>query len=87
MTYISQHQAPQKDLFSNSIDWPAARTISEQSCLRLSDAMVLNAFQCSRFSFMVSTDFDVGYAALASNELKDVVMPDSVAKVYRDYHF
>lgn len=87
VTYISQHQDSQKELFFRSIDWPDARSISEQTGLGISDAMVLNAFQCSRFPFMVSADFDVGYAALASSELKDVVMPDSAAKVYRDYHF
>jgi len=36
---------------------------------------------------MVSADFDIGYVALASTEIKDVVMPDSVAKKYRGYHF
>jgi len=49
--------------------------------------MILNAFQCSRLPFIVSTDFDIGYAVLASKGLKDVVMPDSVAKKYRDYRF
>lgn len=49
--------------------------------------MILNAFQCSRFPFIVSADFDLGYAALASKILKDVVMPDRIAKKYREYHF
>jgi hypothetical protein len=85
--YISQHDPSQKDLFSSEIDWPEAKRISEKSCLSLSDSMILNAFQCSRFPFIISADFDIGYAVLASKELKDVVMPDSVAKKYRDYHF
>ena len=64
-----------------------AEKIAETTCLGLSDAMIINAFRCSRFPFIVSSDFDIGYAVLASRELKDVVMPDSVAKKYRDYHF
>lgn len=85
--YISQHDSSQVDLFSKRIDWPDAKRIAEKTCLGLSDAMILNAFQCSRFPFIVSADFDIGYAVLASNSLKDVVMPDSVAKKYRAYHF
>jgi len=85
--YISQHMPEQEGLFSKKIEWFDAKTISETTCLSLSDAMILNAFQCSRFPFMVSADFDIGYAVLASKEMKDVVMPDSVAKKYRDFHF
>ena len=85
--YISQHEPTQKDLFQKKIEWPDAKRIAESTCLGLSDAMTINAFQCSRFPFVVSSDFDLGYAVLASKELKDVVMPDSVARKYRDYHF
>ena len=85
--YISQHEPTQKELFQKKIDWPDAKRIAESTCLGLSDSMIINAFQCSRFPFVVSSDFDLGYAVLASKELKDVVMPDSVARKYRDYHF
>ena len=82
-----QHHPLQKELFHSKIDWPDAKRIAETTCLGLSDAMIVNAFQCSRFPFIVSSDFDIGYAVLASKDLKDVVMPDSVARKYRDYHF
>lgn len=85
--YISQHVEEQKGFFDRKIDWPDAKRIAEQTCLGLADAMIINAFQCSRFPFMVSADFDIGYVALASKEIRDVVMPDSVAKKYRGYHF
>ena len=49
--------------------------------------MILNVFQCGQFPFIVSCDFDIGYAVLASGAMKEVVMPDSVAKKYREYHF
>jgi hypothetical protein len=85
--YISQHDTESADLFERRIDWSEARAIAEKSCLGLSDAMILNALQCSKLPFVVSTDFDIGYAAMASQQMKDVVMPDSVATKYRGYHF
>lgn len=85
--YISQHEPMQNDFFALKMNWEDAKRIAEATCLGLADAMIINAFQCSRFPFIVSSDFDIGYAVLASQELKDVVMPDSVAKKYRDYHF
>ena len=53
----------------------------------MSDSMILNAFACSRFPFLVSTDFDIGYAALASKYLIDILMPDKIAKKYSKFHF
>lgn len=85
--YISPHEVEKTGLFEKPIEWSDAKRISEKTCLSLSDAMILNALQCSRFPFIVSTDFDIGYAVMASKEMKDTVMPDSVAKKYRDYHF
>jgi predicted nucleic acid-binding protein len=88
VNYISQHDDSQKMLFSKRIDWPDARSISEVSGLGLSDSMILNALNCSRFSFAVSADFDLGYAVLADRAgKKDVVMPDSKAAEYRGFHF
>lgn len=87
LEYISHHDPIQKELFLREIGWSDAKRLAEKTCLGLSDAMILNAFQSSRFPFIVSTDFDIGYSVLASNELKDVVMPDRVAHKYRDYHF
>ncbi len=40
-----------------------------------------------RFSFAISTDFDLGYAVLADSGMKDVVMPDSKVSEYKGYHF
>jgi hypothetical protein len=88
VSYISQHEESQKPLFSKKIDWPDARQVSERSGLGLSDSMILNALKCSRFSFAISTDFDLGYAILADDGgTKDVVMPDSKAAEYKAYHF
>ena len=85
--YISQHEPLQTNLFQKKIDWPEAKRISEHTCVGLSDSMILNAFNCSRFPFLVSADFDIGYATLASKGMRDIVMPDKVAKKYREFHF
>lgn len=85
--YITPNEKPPANYFSTPVEWSEAVKISGTTCLGLSDAMILNALRCSRFSFMVSLDFDLGYAALASKEMKDVVMPDEIASQYRHYHF
>ena len=85
--YISQHIEQQKDLFTSEITWPPAKRLAELSCMGFSDAMILNAAQCSRFPCIISTDFDIGYAALAGAESIDGIMNDSVAEQYRHYHF
>src|SRR5690606_34433412 len=85
--YISQHEGSQKEIFHTYIDWPDAIAISEKSGVSFSDSMILNAFQCSHCPFIVSKDFDVGYAVLADHQLKDAVMPDKMAREFRHYHF
>lgn len=85
--YISQHKSSQADLFHTLIDWPDAMSISEKSGVSFSDSMILNAFECSRCPFIVSMDFDVGYAVLSDPKMKDAVMPDGIANEFRHYHF
>ncbi|MGK5086531.1 hypothetical protein WDW86_03140 [Bdellovibrionota bacterium FG-2] len=85
--YVSQHDRSQSHLFHTKIDWPNAMGISEKTGASFSDSMILNAFQCSHCPFIVSMDFDVGYAVLADSRLKDAVVPDRLAAEYRHYHF
>ena len=85
--YVSQHDPSQAPLFHTKIDWPDAMDISEKSGASFSDSMIMNAFQCSHCPFIVSMDFDVGYAVLADSRMKDAVMPDRLAKEFRHYHF
>ena len=85
--YVSQHVSSQTDLFHTKIDWPDAMGIVEKTGVSFSDSMILNAFQCSHCPFIVSMDFDVGYAVLADPRLKDSIMPDRLAAEYRHYHF
>ena len=85
--YVSQNDPSQFDLFHAKIDWSGAITISEKSGASFSDSMILNAFQCSYCPFIVSMDFDVGYAVLSDPLMKDAVMPDQLANEYRHYLF
>ena len=85
--YVSQHEPSQKEIFDAKIDWPDAILLSEKTGASFSDSMILNAFRCSRCPFIVSQDFDVGYAVLADPKMKDAVMPDRLAAEYRHYHF
>lgn len=85
--YVSQHQPSQKDIFHSLIDWPDAMRVCETTGASFSDSMILNAFRCSHCPFIVSRDFDIGYAVLADKGLKDAIMPDRMAREYRHYHF
>ena len=85
--YITPNDPDSSSLFPRSVDWSGAKSIAEHTCMGLSDSMILNSFSCSNFPFIVSSDFDMGYAALSSQEMKDVVMPDRRAKRYREFHF
>lgn len=85
--YISQHEPIQREIFHTKIDWPQALSISEKTGVSFSDAMILNAFECSHCPFIVSKDFDIGYAVLADHKMKDAVVPDQLVKDYRHYHF
>lgn len=87
ITYVSQNEESQKDFFTKKIDWPEARRISEETCLGISDSMILNALQCSRFPFVVSADSDFAFAALSSIGIKDVVMPDKAAERARSFPY
>ena len=85
--YLSQNDPKQANMFHTEVAWSEAKRISEKTCIGIADAMIINAFSSSYFPFMVSTDFDIGYTVLASKNLKDVIVPDQVAKKYRNFHF
>lgn len=85
--YISPHDESQKDLFDASLGWPTAIGICEKTGTAFSDSMILNALKASKLSFIVTLDFDIGYAALSDPDMKDVVVPDRLRKEYRRYHF
>lgn len=85
--YISPNDPSQVDLFSNQIGWPSAIDICEKSGTAFSDSMILNALKSSKLLFVVTLDFDIGYAALSDPKMKDVVVPDRLYKEFKQYHF
>ena len=74
--YISPHSDEQKDHFHSEMKWEDAIKISSSSALAIFDSMILNALNCSKFSFAISNDIDLAYATLSDPSIKDVVAPD-----------
>lgn len=85
--YISPNTESQKALFDASLDWSAAIDICERTGASFSDSMILNALKASKFLFVVTLDFDIGYAALSDPKIKDVVVPDRLYRQFKNYHF
>ena len=85
--YISPNDPAQSQLFNNSINWSDAVNICEFSGAAFSDSMILNALKSSKLFFIVTLDFDIGYAALSDPNMKDVVVPDRLYKEFKNYHF
>lgn len=79
IAYVSPNESAQSAFFTRRVDWAGAQHICEETCLGMSDSLILNALQCSRFPFVVSADSDLALAVLSSSIMKDVVVPDSIA--------
>jgi hypothetical protein len=84
--YVSPHD-PQTNIFNRTLEWDAAIKLSEMTNISVSDAMILNALHATKCPFIISLDFDIGYAALSDSAHKDVVMPDNDVREFRNYHF
>ena len=85
--YISPHDQSQIELFNTALGWPGAIEICEKTGTAFSDSMILNALTSSKLFFVVTLDFDIGYAAPSDPNMKDVVVPDRLYKEYKHYHF
>jgi len=85
--YISPNDVDQQELFNGPLNWQSAIAICEETGTAFSDSMIFNALMGSNLSFVVTLDFDVGYAALGNSRMKDAVVPDRLFKEYKRYHF
>lgn len=85
--YLSPNDPTQTDLFTQTPEWSAAAALIEKTGLSVSDAMILNLLNSSVCQFAVSLDFDLGFAVRSDAASKDVVMPNSLEREYRHYHF
>jgi hypothetical protein len=89
ITYLSPNDPAQATYFTTSpLKWSDAIGIACHTGVSMTDAMILNCLRFSLCQFVVSTDFDLGFAALADINLnKDVLMPDEMYREFRYYHF
>lgn len=85
--YISPNDRAYTDLFHYSVQWKSAIEICERAGTAFSDSMILNVLKSSKLPFIVTLDFDIGYAALSDPNIKDVVVPDKLYKEYKGFHF
>ena len=83
--YLSPNDPKRAHLFTQTLDWPIAAAIVEKTGLSISDSMIMNALNSSVCDFSISLDFDFGFATLADKESKDVLMPDSDARLIRKF--
>ena len=70
-----------------SLGWAEAIGICEKTGIAFSDSTTLNALKASKLFFIVTLDFDIGYAALSDPNMKEVVVPDRLFNDYRHFHF
>lgn len=85
--YISPNVESQRNLFDASMNWDGAINICEKTGSAFSDSMILNALKASKLFFVVTLDFDIGYAALSDPKIRDVIVPDRLYRDYKSYHF
>lgn len=78
VSYLSMYKDDQKETFTKKITWNDAIEICSDIGVGFSDAMILNALQCTTLPFAVSLDSDLAYSVMANPTLKDVVMPDEL---------
>lgn len=89
ITYLSPNDSTQAAYFTTSpLRWPDAIGLVCHTGISMTDAMILNCLRSSTCQFVVSTDFDLGFAVLADATFnKAVVMPDDMCREFRHYHF
>lgn len=76
--YISSRKEEMARFFVGDILWEGAIDICGIIGAGFSDSMIINALQCSTFPFAITLDSDLAFAAIANQDLKDVVMPDEL---------
>jgi predicted nucleic acid-binding protein len=82
--YLSPHREEQKNLFINtSVDWKQATSISGESGMGFSDALILNMLLHTKIDYIFTLDFDMVYAAAVSARNKWVVLPDDRIKSFK----
>jgi predicted nucleic acid-binding protein len=75
--------AGDKAFLHKKIEWEDLVAVIGATGIGAHDGMILNAFNCSNFDFIISTDLDIAYSIKHSSLDKVAVIPDSL---YSTYH-
>lgn len=78
LNYIEMRTGESDKYFSRLLDWEKMYSVSEETCLASSDAMILNVLNSSIFPFVISADYDMAYGVLKSEEQKTILVPDAL---------
>lgn len=78
LNYIEMRTGESDRYFARPLEWEKMYTLSEETCLGSSDAMILNVLNSSVFPFIISADYDMAYGVLKSVEEKSILVPDAL---------
>lgn len=78
LNYLDVRSNQDLSYFEKPLAWERMYSISEATCLSASDSMLVNVLLSSTFPFIVSADYDISYAVLASELPKTALLPDSL---------
>ena len=81
--YLSTRAEDRSTEINKELKWNDMYEIMETSGLSVNDAMILNIFQCSNIPYLLTTDFDLVYAASILPIEKYIFCPESMFIDYK----
>ena len=82
INYLSTRKDGESPEINQPLTWDSAHRISGKTGISMNDAMILNIFQSSSIPFLITTDFDIIYAASVLPSDKYIFCPDSLCDEY-----
>ncbi len=87
LNYLSLRKEDRSSEIVEDVSWSDMYKTSEKSGLSINDSMILNIFESTDIPFLMTTDFDLVYAAALSPVSKIVFCPDDQYRDYKDKYF
>lgn len=78
LNYLDTKEVDNTTLFREDLKWENMYRISEETALGSSDAMILNLFNASIFTFLITSDYDLAYGLAVSTQNKVAIIPDNI---------
>lgn len=78
LNYIDMRSEGSRSLFRRDLQWNEMYRLSEQSAMGSSDSMILNVLDSSKFTFAITTDYDLAYGTILSSADRTALIPDSL---------